>query len=583
MAPATVNCLKRYKYFLVGFLFLSFLCGITILQGENSYIFIHDQFDGEVFSYLLHANHLGETIYPELMNGLPKTGVQLASPATLFFYLILPPINAYLWNLFFVAIIGYIGLYLFLTENDCKKSISAISALLFALLPFYSVYGLSIMGLPLFFYSILKLKRVNSKREIFLCYGIVFLYGIFSSMALIGYAVLLVLGVVVIGLFTFRKYKWAVYALKSEILLLVTYVVCNSELILQLLGRGGTSHREEMLLEASPFSFQKVFSMFINGQYHAVSNHRYLILLIAGVFFVSVVAYRAMTRQEKEKFVKILALSLFAFCIALIYAAYTSTFIVNWRNTLPGALRSFQADRFYWFYPFIWYANMGLSLDLGWNIFSRMKGRVLKSIFAIFSGTLIAMTLFLSRNNILFKNFVQDILPRDSSVASRLSASNITWEEFVATDIFSEIEKDIDKVESEYRVISIGLYPTVALYNGFFCLDGYSNNYPLDYKHEFYQIIKDELELAPELKAYYCDWGNRCYAYTHELKMQYMISKNSDLKIQDLCLDLDAFEKMGGKYIFSAVEIVSHQKYGLTLVGSYETDESYYRVWVYSL
>ena len=105
----------------------------------------------------------------------------------------------------------------------------------------------------------------------------------------------------------------------------------------------------------------------------------------------------------------------------------------------------------------------------------------------------------------------------------------------------------------------------------------------MDYKHEFYQIIKDELELAPELKAYYCDWGNRCYAYTHELKMQYMISKNSDLKIQDLCLDLDAFEKMGGKYIFSAVEIVSHQKYGLTLVGSYETDESYYRVWVYSL
>ena len=583
MAPTLVNNLKRYNYFLIGILLLSILCGITILQGESSYITIHDQFDGEVFSYLLHANHLGETVYPELMNGLPKTGAQLASPATLFFYLIAPPINAYLWNLFFVAIIGYIGLYLFLTENSGKKIISVITALLFALLPFYSVYGLSIMGLPLLFYSILKLKRVNSRREVFLCYGIVFLYGIFSSIALIGYAVLLVLGVAVICLFAFKKYKWAIRVLKSEGLLLITYIACNSELILQLLGGGETSHREEMLIENSPFSFQKVFSMFINGQYHAVSNHRYLILLIVSVLIISTVVYRTMTQQEKEKLVKILAFSFSAFAIALIYAAYTSTFIVNWRNMLPGTLRSFQADRFYWFYPFIWYANMGLSLDLGWNIFSRMKGRVLKSIFAIFSGTLIAMTLFLSRNNILFKNFVQDILPRDSSVASRLSASNITWEEFVATDIFSEIEKDIDKVESEYRVISIGLYPTVALYNGFFCLDGYSNNYPLDYKHEFYQIIKDELELAPELKAYYCDWGNRCYAYTHELKMQYMISKNSDLKIQDLCLDLDAFEKMGGKYIFSAVEIVSHQKYGLTLVGSYETDESYYRVWVYSL
>ena len=193
MAPTLVNNLKRYNYFLIGILLLSILCGITILQGESSYITIHDQFDGEVFSYLLHANHLGETVYPELMNGLPKTGAQLASPATLFFYLIAPPINAYLWNLFFVAIIGYIGLYLFLTENSCKKIISVITALLFALLPFYSVYGLSIMGLPLLFYSILKLKRVNSRREVFLCYGIVFPYGIFSSIALIGYAVLLVL------------------------------------------------------------------------------------------------------------------------------------------------------------------------------------------------------------------------------------------------------------------------------------------------------------------------------------------------------------------------------------------------------
>ena len=50
MAPTLVNNLKRYNYFLIGILLLSILCGITILQGESSYITIHDQFDGEVFS-----------------------------------------------------------------------------------------------------------------------------------------------------------------------------------------------------------------------------------------------------------------------------------------------------------------------------------------------------------------------------------------------------------------------------------------------------------------------------------------------------------------------------------------------------
>lgn len=43
-------------------------------------------------------------------------------------------------------------------------------------------------------------------------------------------------------------------------------------------------------------------------------------------------------------------------------------------------------------------------------------------------------------------------------------------------------------------MISVGIYPAAAAYNGFHCLDGYSNNYPLEYKHAFRQIMEGELD-----------------------------------------------------------------------------------------
>ncbi|MBO5281674.1 MAG: hypothetical protein J6B43_00890, partial [Lachnospiraceae bacterium] len=61
--------------------------------------------------------------------------------------------------------------------------------------------------------------------------------------------------------------------------------------------------------------------------------------------------------------------------------------------------------------------------------------------------------------------------------------------------------------------MSLGITPAAALYNGFYCLDGYSNLYPLEYKHEFREIIARELEKSEGVRVYFDAWGNRCYLF----------------------------------------------------------------------
>lgn len=65
--------------------------------------------------------------------------------------------------------------------------------------------------------------------------------------------------------------------------------------------------------------------------------------------------------------------------------------------------------------------------------------------------------------------------------------------QFYAENMFEEIKEYTDKKTDVYRVVSIGIFPSIDLQNGFYCLDGYSNNYSLEYKHESRFIIEKEL------------------------------------------------------------------------------------------
>ncbi len=93
----------------------------------------------------------------------------------------------------------------------------------------------------------------------------------------------------------------------------------------------------------------------------------------------------------------------------------------------------------------------------------------------------------------------------------------LTFSEFFSAPLFAEIKNYIGRPQNEYRVASLGMYPSIALYNGFYTADGYVQNYPLEYKHRFRKVIAQELAKSPSLRQFFDNWGSCCYLLSHEL------------------------------------------------------------------
>lgn len=151
-------------------------------------------------------------------------------------------------------------------------------------------------------------------------------------------------------------------------------------------------------------------------------------------------------------------------------------------------------------------------------------------------------------------------------------------DEFYQPKLFAEIADSIGEKQENYRVVSVGLYPSIPLYNGFYCLDGYSNNYDLAYKHQFEEIIEEELGKDESLRIYFDEWGNRCYVFSSEIPKRYYIRKTENLTIKSLELDYEKLYGMGCRYILSGLPIMDKH---LEILKEFDTPSSYYRVLLY--
>ena len=90
-------------------------------------------------------------------------------------------------------------------------------------------------------------------------------------------------------------------------------------------------------------------------------------------------------------------------------------------------------------------------------------------------------------------------------------------------------------------MVSLGIDPAAALYHGFYSLDGYSNNYPLSYKHRFREVIAPELAKSEYLTDYFDDWGNRCYMFSAECPGYYTIEKKG-FRFMDYSIDAEIWD-----------------------------------------
>lgn len=579
----------HFIFFILGFVgSVVLMLPYIILQGD-AIIPYHDQLDGELIGYLLSAKYLftGTEIYPELLNGLPNTGAVVPAVLFVFIYKIFSPLVAFLVSQWIITFVAFTGMYLLVNKLIERPIVSFLTGLVFMLLPFYPVYGLCIPGQPLLLYSVICLYREIKIRKKLVYISLILIYSLSSSLILVGFAYLFLLGLYA-SIKTIRNLcnrtplpfsLWIAF-----LTLTVGYFVSNYSLILQVIfpKENMTSHKSEIIYKGISF----VDSLW-NSLYPGVSYTEtwyialpFLFIFISIFWILNIVKknqYDAnlIAQNIKHAFWYVLI----AFFCAFFNALYNSTNLVNMRNALDGAIKGFNLGRIVWLMPTAWilsaaYLINGITLEKKHVIYKRCSLYV-RYLFVFFILAIWSLVIFL---NSPIKANVSKIMKGDNYYA-------LDWDKFFAPNIFQQIEEAIGLPKESYKVISLGIYPAAATYNGFYCLDGYSNNYPLTYKHEFRQIFSGELDKNSFIREYFDNWGNRCYITTAEYCNYYSIERKWNGGFHDLAINTNKLKELGCKYIFAATWILNADELGLECIQEepFVSEQSWYNIYVYEI
>jgi MFS family permease len=457
-------------------------------------------------------------------------------------------------------------MYLFARDYLLKgvdlKIIVFFSAV-FSIIPLYPLYGLSVMGQPLIFWAFLNLSYGNVKMGNWL---VIVFFPFYAHFAMIAPFILVVLAIYGFYRFFSKDNPSCKFFFLGLALLTLCFVLANFITIKTFLFPGDyTSHRESWVAE--PYSLiaaiKKFIITFFSGQYHS-SAFIAIPIFLFGLFTM------CYYRKDRGKSLLLALLLVLIGIISFINAVYP--FLAYYFQKSFHIILTFQFNRFTFFIPFLWFSFLGVSV-----LYMIGKTRT----FAVYLVIAVQAFFIVLQNNELKNNYSKIFSGKNNSEI----INSPSFKSFFATDLFSQISKTINKPHSEYRVVSLGMHPSVAQFNGFFTLDSYQNNYPLSYKNQFRKVIEKELEIDDEIRKIFDNWGSRCYLYSHELKdkTDFGYLKNSNFSIENLSINTLELKKMGGEYILSTVPIANHDELQMNFINKFTHSDTHWEIYLYNL
>ncbi len=578
------NIKKTEGVFLVaGLLMAGFLVLPYFLLGQGSFVEVHDQLDGEVVNYMYQAKYfLKPGPIHEFMNGMGKAAMLPPAPLGVLFYKVFSPFIAFALMHVVEVFVAFLSMFFLCRRMELSPMVSTITGVLFSYMPFYPVYGLSAYGQPLLVLCFWRLMQ--NKKDWKAMLGISFV-AVFSSFSLVGYAFVALGTLLTLTMFVARKKENGFGSLIATGVLLVSYIITNGELLQTVTGGGYTTHRTEMVLKANENLALQFKELFLKGGAYS-KVYAPLVLLLTALLIISFLYKKKIAKESDLKdtnhpilkhirTLKVLYLLVIIFTVLAVL--WNSDLIVKLRIGIGGPLPYFQADRIYWCFPFIWMLILGNGLEA---LKPDMKIRKItaRKVFGMLA-MLVCTTEFL-------------LILRDSSLNKNLrllflkNYRQTTWESIYMDDVFSEMEQQLSKDKDSYSVVSLGIHPSVALYHGFTCADGYSNNYDVEYKHKFRNIIAEELEEAESFRSYYDDWGNRVYLCAAPFGFNGVVGKEQGGVYESPKLNLQAMKDMNIRYIFSAAPIVWEEGENAPVLlreEPFTSETAYYAIWVYEI
>ncbi|MCG8475199.1 MAG: DUF6044 family protein [Cytophagales bacterium] len=548
-------------HFLTGLVLLTLPYLFWLSLGEDSYMLIHDSLDSEFIYLKLLLNHpdlfgfqIG-SVLPEIMNGIPRSFFRSGVNISFVFLKLLPDAYAYIVHHYVVHLVGFIGMFLFLEKYVCRSNrllVLAIS-LCFGFLSYYHIqYGISIAGQPFLLYACLNILNKKAKRS---DWFILFAFPFFSFLPVT--LPFFIPFLTLIGLWYSKKKKkiaWHYFGALLGICLINLAVEFN--LVYSMLLGKTVSHRTEWALPV--VSYVAVLKNLLNAvkytHYHAGSLFPVFILPA----FLLLAVYKRKAPGQ---------VFLFSGAIAaiILWTALNPAFVNLFARAVPF-LKTFNSDRFYFLLPFLWlslFASLLHALD--WSR-TRQKALAMGLTGIIFCG-------------ILWKN---KELVQNARLVLNKEIADPTFRQYYQRNQFAQVKQFLGPASIEKnRFLCIGFSPNIGQYNGLKTLDSYQNNYSLEYKHQFREIIAKELEKNPLQKKYFDDWGSRCYAFSSELGLPQ--NKETTYAIQKLEFDFGQIKRMNGKYLLSRYQFNLNNIPQVRKLGSFSSEESKNLLYLYEV
>lgn len=550
--------MKQKHYALLGIILVLISHLPFFILGEDSYILIHDHLD----PYAAHWKMLSENDaffdYSKtipVMDSLPRSCFDLSNVVTNFLYLKMPLFWGIMLNSLLVHLMAFFGMFFLLDSlilcEKHKNLVAFLGAMAFAIIPFYAILGISSAGIPIL---LLAFYYLYNHQHLLLAYVIIVFFCLFSYLYLSGLFIGLFLAIAFIAIWI-RQGKFPLPFFFGLLTMGATYAITNFHLFIDYFTSSDyISHRAEFFQTGTVLGIVKNhIILFFSTQYHSGALITIPIILL---ILYRIIKDKHLSKREIIVGITIAGVIAFSLCYNLL-----RLFLGK-----GNILQQFQFDRFYFLLPTLWILLFAFAME---SIWKTNKGILI---------SILACLLVLGCNAMMNKEHV--FLAKKYFLHKQ---SEPTYRQFFDEELFAQIDTYIAKPKDKYKVASIGMFPSVASYNGFNCIDGYWNNYPLEYKHEFRKIISPELDKDEQIKNYFDNWGSRCYVFSSELGQKYLYDKNCGVEIKHLDVNTQQMLDMDCQYVFSAIPINNYEELGWKFEKSFTADDSWWKIYLYRL
>lgn len=572
---------KNYAIFIM-LLYVFAVILFAIVKKDNVYLALNDNMDSNIPIYkMIRDNGLfwkyDESI-PFLGGVLPRSQYKVELSLQSWIYMLMPTLVAY-YTVYILKIvmssIGFFALAINLEKYEkvkyCNKNIWGIIGLVYGMLGGWPHTALGFASLPWWMLLIYLIYMTHEKKYIF-----IILIMIFST----SFMMLGVFALFYTGLFWFftciRDKKLNINLFVATMLLAIGYIFTNFHHLYQ--GMNASSWTIKSLkcvtyTESIKYSLSKFKDAFLfkYPYFHTGGSVlRYFVIPLCTLFGLWFVI-QAIRKKIDRAFVRRYLIIYVVIVINSLACCADNNY--RFRQLIPFA-SGFGFSRFAWLSPFLW-----MILFSSVCVYIRTRG--IRYICIIVAALSVILDPMFNTTNSMYNELHCNVMAMLGDESFKDGNHEWTWKEYYSENLFDKVEEEMGYDGS--WAIAYGFEPAVLQYNGISTLDGYFSNYSLEYHDMFQRLIQPELDID-EHHAEYWNSSSGMRAYVWSPNWDFLLPKETDIEKSELYIDSEVFKEMGGRYVFSRVEITNSSDCNLKFIGMWDDQEnSPYKVYVYEI